>query len=693
MYLFKNWPIFHKIMCLVVVTVLAVSCIGYMGYFYMHKFSEDLAYIYEQDVLPTEWLSDGRMILRSIEANIWQHILTTDKAEEQKLEAQISKSANKVNESFGHFEKSVQAPESADRKEKFDKIKKQLAEYRNERIKVVELSKAGQKQEAYWLYKSSVTKIDEMNNLLEELFIDIVTDTGKMEKESIAEAKTAAVYISVICLISFLLSFGIGIYTSRQILTSIKKLQDNMALAGAGNLSTYVDISSLDEIGELSASFNAMLKAQADVVGTVRQAAADLAKAAEEIAISTGSVTDTTVSISKEICQLADETADGAEAVTEASLNLLELTSLLQIAKTKVHSALGNSEFTLKAATDGKSTVNDTIMRMDIIKDKTLESEEMINALSKHSEQIGLITDTITSIASQTNLLALNAAIEAARAGEAGRGFAVVAEEVRKLAEQSNQGANEVAALVKKVAEATAAAVGAIRQSRIETEGGVEAVTKAGSALENIVDAVNNTMKDTTGISSVTDEEIVNSEKVVSLINRLSTVVEINASHSEQISKSSQEITASLENVSASTEESSAMSANLKQIVSRFVLSSGTLTTEMLLEGAKSDHLLWKIRLANMLQGTEKIEPKKVPAHTKCRFGRWYSENAEALKNNSCFRAIDAPHQKLHAYTRQTVEAYAAGNISEARKRYKMVEKSSAKFITLLDKLIKQVGK
>lgn len=96
---------------------------------------------------------------------------------------------------------------------------------------------------------------------------------------------------------------------------------------------------------------------------------------------------------------------------------------------------------------------------MQTIEDKTNATASVIGELEGRSKQIGQIVEVISNIAAQTNLLALNAAIEAARAGEAGRGFAVVAEEVRKLAEQSQEAAKQITELINDVQTHTNSAV------------------------------------------------------------------------------------------------------------------------------------------------------------------------------------------------------------------------------------------
>ncbi|WP_274428127.1 methyl-accepting chemotaxis protein [Acetonema longum] len=394
------------------------------------------------------------------------------------------------------------------------------------------------------------------------------------EKEA-TKATDALADTMLILSIVFMIGAALSvIFISRRFAQPIIRLRDEALLLAAGDLrSRDSQIRSRDEIGQLALAFQQMSDKFRNVVVKVQAQADGVAAAAEELTATAEEVNATTDEVARSMAHVTENATQGNAAVVEASQALVHLSSLIQIAKTKAESAVSESRKTLRAATVGQETVRETVTCMGSISEKTEDTAAIISALNQYSSQIASITDTITGIANQTNLLALNAAIEAARAGEAGRGFAVVAEEVRKLAEQSNQGAGEVAALVKKVAESTQEAVEAMHQSNSEIIRGVEVVNKAGSALDEIVTAVNVTVGDIDNVLQVTNEEVASSDKVVDLISRLAGVIETTAAQAEEVAASTEQTSAAMQTVTASTEESSAMATELKTLSAVFKVS------------------------------------------------------------------------------------------------------------------------
>jgi methyl-accepting chemotaxis protein len=388
-------------------------------------------------------------------------------------------------------------------------------------------------------------------------------DTGQIAAKMVSTSETAVIYILVLAIVAIALCLAAGACAARLITKPVRHLETLMQKVGEGDLSVHDDDLYKDEIGELITVFNKMVQRQARLVGIVKKSSLELTSASEEMAASSEQVTSSMAETSKSAQKLAEEADTGEKSVIEASKALLELSSLVQIAKKQSEAAAENSQVTAETAEAGQATISDTVERMARIKSQAAGTEKLIETLGGYSAQIGLITDTITGLARQTNLLALNAAIEAARAGEAGKGFAVVAEEVRKLAEQSDDGARQVADLVGKISGSTRQAVTAVRESRDEVDNGVAAVHKAGEALASITAAVDTTRQNVNGVVSVASEEVATSEKIVNLINTLATVIENTDAHAQEVAATVEEVLAATQNVASSAQEASAMAHEL----------------------------------------------------------------------------------------------------------------------------------
>ncbi|ABZ82925.1 methyl-accepting chemotaxis protein [Heliomicrobium modesticaldum Ice1] len=396
--------------------------------------------------------------------------------------------------------------------------------------------------------------------------ISVATTLEGLSKEKVALINTAVTLV-VLLLTVIVMYMMVQRFIGKpleDIVVTVKGLSE-------GDLTTRVkDKGSADEIGELTALFNQMIENQAKMVGTVRKTAVELAESFEKIATSSDHVSRAASEVADNIQHVARDASTGNGSIADAVQMLHDLSQLIGAAKEQALAAAEKSRLTSQAAESGKDTINETVACMEKIKHKTMETEDHISTLSEYSQQIGMITDTITSLANQTNLLALNAAIEAARAGEMGRGFAVVADEVRKLAEQSNRGAGEVAALVRKIADSTAAAVKAMQQSRSEVEQGACVVNKAGDVLEEILKAVTETVQDVEAIAAMTDREVDKSTRMVEVIQSLHQIIENTAANAEEVAASTEETSAAMETIANSAEKANAMAEELKKTVSRF---------------------------------------------------------------------------------------------------------------------------
>ena len=181
-----------------------------------------------------------------------------------------------------------------------------------------------------------------------------------------------------------------------------------------------------------------------------------------------------------------------------------------------------------------------------------------IRDLSTKSAEIGGIVTTITGIAEQTNLLALNAAIEAARAGEQGRGFAVVADEVRKLAEEAQNAAGQIAAIIAQIQSDTNRAVDLVAETVPRTQAGVEAVASTREAFVSI--------------RTATEEVTSQIDRIAGLTAQVAEVSEAAPATAEEVSASTEQTDASTQSIATSAAHVADVAETLHTMVSRFRL-------------------------------------------------------------------------------------------------------------------------
>lgn len=359
-------------------------------------------------------------------------------------------------------------------------------------------------------------------------------------------------------------------FSNAIIIRPLRKISSAMELAGDGDLTVSTDIRTKDEIQQISESFNHMIAHQKEMVFKVISNANEIAQASEDIAKNSDEISQGTEQTAHTIQAVAENSSAQMEAVVQTSETILQLASLIQLAKARAITAESNIKNSMGVAKEGRSSVDITISAIEKIEQSSNETSEILLRLEALSIRVKGIIDTINGIAGQINLLALNASIEAARAGEHGRGFAVVAEEVRKLAEQTSDEASGITSVVGEMVDNIQRSVESMRIGNQSVREGVEKATLTDEAFVSIVESVNMIFDDVNKIVEVTDDEVSNSNVILSLIDDVSTRSENNAASSEEVSSQIEEQSSLMQGIAAATEELTAMANELRSLVSRF---------------------------------------------------------------------------------------------------------------------------
>lgn len=364
-----------------------------------------------------------------------------------------------------------------------------------------------------------------------------------------------------------------GYFLSSRIAKPIQELSVATSYIAKGDLSVNdIKVKSSDELGRLATDFMSM-------TGSLRQLIKQVLESAEQMAASSEQLTAGASQSAQSASQVAVIITDVAQG-TEKQLKSVDMAvgvvenlsaGIVQVAtNTKSVSKLAN-QATL-AASEGGNAIGKAINQMIVIEQSVANTAQTVELLGERSQQIGLIVETISGIAGQTNLLALNAAIEAARAGEQGRGFAVVADEVRKLAEQSQEATKQIAELISSIRQETENAVVSMNVGKQEVSTGSEVVNSAGENFNEIIQLIGELSSQIAAISDAIGQMSGGSQEIVNAVKEIDKESRNTASQTQAVSAATEEQSASTEEIAASSQALAKLAENLQQAINKFTI-------------------------------------------------------------------------------------------------------------------------
>ncbi|MBK5412919.1 methyl-accepting chemotaxis protein [Pseudomonas sp. TH34] len=380
--------------------------------------------------------------------------------------------------------------------------------------------------------KDAQLSTETTQNQLEQWLDQLLTESDLLSQDQTAkrdkEASLARTLLLNVTAAALLLGVVAAWLIAVQIVAPLRQALHVANRIAEGDLSHDIQTSRQDELGQLQRSIGLMTLNLRGLISGIGHSAQQIASAAEQLS----AVTEQTRA-----------GVDGQKQETEqvaTAMNEMLATSQ-EVARHAEQASLAATEADQQAG-QGDQVVAEAITHIEHLAQEMARSSQAMQGLQQESRKIGSVLEVIKSVSEQTNLLALNAAIEAARAGEAGRGFAVVADEVRSLAQRTQQSAEEIEELISGLHRGTQQVADIMDNSRSLTDNSVQLTRRAGEALAGITRTVSVIQEMNPQIAAAAEEQTAVAEEINRSVLKVKDVSEQTWAASQETAAASVEL-------------------------------------------------------------------------------------------------------------------------------------------------------
>lgn len=376
--------------------------------------------------------------------------------------------------------------------------------------------------------KQSLGAIKELSlTVLKNMHKAVGMMAGKANETALNQLYTAfGTSIAILFLVFLGRQFGM-----RTLMHQFDLLIERLKCVSVGDFSKPLEIDDLsrdNEIGELYTAYNIMLENVGDLLHGVERSVDEVKQSVTEVRNASSNTTTGITKQGHEIVTISQSISAMSEAVSK-------------VAETATNSAQSADE-TRMVADQGYSVIQKSHSNVKELLGQINDTATVLKVLEKDSQEVSQVLSVITSIAEQTNLLALNAAIEAARAGEQGRGFAVVADEVRTLAQRTQESTEEIRKIIESLQSQSDKAVKAMGNSQVKAEETVEENSKATEILQTISQDITHVSEQMNHIARASEEQSHSAKEVDSATDSISELAKQTSSAAQGLIEVSNDI-------------------------------------------------------------------------------------------------------------------------------------------------------
>lgn len=333
-------------------------------------------------------------------------------------------------------------------------------------------------------------QVDQESKAMDKIMTGLMDTQQRLARE---DQRSAFIQMAVLTVLALVIGLFASLVISRQITSPLALTVDLARRIAKGDLTVQAKSNRKDELGDLQNAMQDMAQNLNTLVQGIGNGVTHISTSAEKLSAMSEQTSAGVRQQKSEVDQVATAMHEMASTVQEVARNTTDASAAATLAD--------------QQARHGSTVVKQATAQISELAVAVEELGGAMNVLSQDSEQIGKVIDVIKAVAEQTNLLALNAAIEAARAGEQGRGFAVVADEVRSLAQRTQDSTKEIEALIVTLQQGTQAASALMASSRERTLDTVELAQKAELAITEINQSIGTIQEMSLQISAAAEQQ------------------------------------------------------------------------------------------------------------------------------------------------------------------------------------------
>ena len=564
----SNVKVAYKILLLVVVAFVGMAVIGVRGWMGLNKAGQDMDMMYAEKLRAVQFLGYSVEAMRVIQVRTYQAI--ADPARVAEVKKKQREQIEKYEKMWGEYEKlGRRIPDIAPI---VDGATKDWQIYRASMEKVMALAEAGKTKEALDEYNRAAKQATvDLRDKLTKLSESADKNAAAIAEQNVQDNKAALATMTAITAVAMLLLLLGAFFIAKAITEPLtymigicERLKD-----GDYRLPKNRPVRG-DEFGDAARKLYDMCKSANGFFQSIGKSSERLTAASSELTTSSMEMAQSAVAVADSVSGATDTIVQQQNDVDNANEHVARIAAAMEEMKQQATEVAGNSEKAAQEASGGSREIDSAVKQIKDVETAAQLSAELVDKLGARSQEIGTIVDTISGIASQTNLLALNAAIEAARAGEHGRGFAVVAEEVRKLAEQSQTAAQQIAELIGAIQADTASAVDSMQGGSTAVDEGVRSVQNMKATFERIQSLIEGVSREVEAMSASISDVTQQTEGIAHEMESIGDGSHKVADEMRSVSGGAEERSASSEELAAASDSLAKMAQEMRDALQKY---------------------------------------------------------------------------------------------------------------------------